>query len=113
DPWGIVASRVWWESKPVSITANQALAAEAAGQDQRCATEAAEEFLREALAGGAGFAEGIKARCGGCRALLGDCASGKGPGPAQSAEAIRGEKRCWPVGLVAARCSGCSKILTA
>src|SRR5262249_30870158 len=24
DPWGIVASRVWWESKPVSITANQA-----------------------------------------------------------------------------------------
>ena len=52
DPGGIVASRVWWESEPVSITANQALAAEAAGEDQRSATEAAEEFLREALAGG-------------------------------------------------------------
>jgi hypothetical protein len=52
DPGGIVASRVWWESDPVSITANQALAAEAAGEGQRSATEAAEEFLREALAGG-------------------------------------------------------------
>ncbi len=52
DPGGIVASRVWWENEPVSITANQALAAEAAGEDQRSATEAAEEFLREALAGG-------------------------------------------------------------
>ena len=52
DPGGIVASRVWWESEPVSITANQALAAEAAGEDQRSATEAAEEFLHEALAGG-------------------------------------------------------------
>jgi hypothetical protein len=48
----IVASRVWWETEPVSITANQALAAEAAGEDQRSAIEAAEEFLREVLAGG-------------------------------------------------------------
>jgi KaiC/GvpD/RAD55 family RecA-like ATPase len=51
DP-GIVASRVCWDTAPVSITANQALAAEATGEDQRSAIEAAEEFLREALAGG-------------------------------------------------------------
>jgi putative DNA primase/helicase len=48
---GIVASRVAWESEPVSITANQALAAEAAGGD-RSARQEAEEFLRGALAGG-------------------------------------------------------------
>ena len=50
DP-GIVASRVCWDSEPVSITANQALAAEAAGEDQRSAIETAEELLRETLAG--------------------------------------------------------------
>jgi hypothetical protein len=49
---GIVASRVCWDTQPVSITASQALAAEAAGEDQRSAIEAAEEFLREVLAGG-------------------------------------------------------------
>ena len=48
----VVASRVCWESEPVSITANQALAAEAAGEDQRSAIEAAEEFLRQTLEGG-------------------------------------------------------------
>jgi hypothetical protein len=49
---GIVASRVWWDPEPVTITASQALAAEAAGEDQRSAIEAAEEFLREVLVGG-------------------------------------------------------------
>jgi hypothetical protein len=48
----IVASRVCWDTEPVTITANQALAAEAAGEDQRSAIEAAVEFLREVLAGG-------------------------------------------------------------
>src|SRR5262249_46802087 len=48
---GIVAPRVAWEGEPVSITANQALAAEAAGGD-RPARRRAEELLRDLLAGG-------------------------------------------------------------
>jgi putative DNA primase/helicase len=51
DP-GIVASRVCWDTAPVSITANQALAAEAGGVEQRSARAEAEEFLCELLAGG-------------------------------------------------------------
>jgi hypothetical protein len=49
---GIVASRVIWDTEPVTITANQALAAEAAGPDQRTAKDEAEEFLRDILADG-------------------------------------------------------------
>jgi hypothetical protein len=48
----IVASRVAWDGEPVIITANQALAAEAAGDDSRTARGDAEEFLRELLASG-------------------------------------------------------------
>jgi hypothetical protein len=48
---GIVASRIAWETEPVSITAGQALAAEAAGTDPT-ARHQAEELLRELLAGG-------------------------------------------------------------
>jgi hypothetical protein len=58
---GIVASRVAWDTEPVAITANQALAAEAAGPDQRSALDAAEEFLREALAQGPVPQKGLKA----------------------------------------------------
>jgi hypothetical protein len=49
---GIVASRVAWETEPVSITANQALAAEAGGTEDRNARAEAEKFLRDLLAGG-------------------------------------------------------------
>jgi putative DNA primase/helicase len=49
---GIVASRVAWESEPVTITANEALAAEAAGGDQRTARADAEEFLSAILVSG-------------------------------------------------------------
>jgi hypothetical protein len=49
---GIVGSRVAWEGEPVSITANQALAAEAAGTDKRSALAEAEDFLRDILASG-------------------------------------------------------------
>jgi hypothetical protein len=48
---GIVASRLAWEGEPVAITANQALAAEAAGSD-RSARQEAKEFLEGALAHG-------------------------------------------------------------
>jgi hypothetical protein len=48
---GIVASRIVWETQPVTITANQALAAEAAGSDGT-AGQQAEELLRDLLAGG-------------------------------------------------------------
>ncbi len=47
----IVASRVAWENEPVAITANQALAADAAGSD-KTARQEADEFLRGALANG-------------------------------------------------------------
>jgi putative DNA primase/helicase len=49
---GIVASRAVWETAPVSITANQALAAEMAGTDKRRALAEAEDFLRDTLSGG-------------------------------------------------------------
>jgi hypothetical protein len=48
---GIVASRIHWESKPVTITANQALAAASAGTDFSARDEA-KEFLEGALANG-------------------------------------------------------------
>ena len=47
-----MASQVVWDTEPVTITANQALAAEAAGTDKRGAEEDAEEFLRDILADG-------------------------------------------------------------
>jgi putative DNA primase/helicase len=49
---GIVASRVAWESQPVTITANQALASEVGGTERRSAKEEAEEFLQDILANG-------------------------------------------------------------
>jgi putative DNA primase/helicase len=48
----IVASRVAWDAEPVTTTADQALAAEAAGDGSRTARGDAEEFLRELLASG-------------------------------------------------------------
>jgi putative DNA primase/helicase len=49
---GIVASRILWEAEPVSITANDALAAEAAGTESRTAKADAMDFLQGALADG-------------------------------------------------------------
>jgi putative DNA primase/helicase len=49
---GIAASRIVWDSEPVTITANEALAAEAAGLESRTAKAEAMALLREALAGG-------------------------------------------------------------
>jgi putative DNA primase/helicase len=49
---GIIASHIVWEPEPVSITANEALAAEAAGSEPRTATAEAADFLRSVLAGG-------------------------------------------------------------
>ena len=46
-------SNIVWESEPVSMTANQALAAEAETSDKRSALAEAEDFLREKLADGA------------------------------------------------------------
>lgn len=48
---GIVASRVAWDSQPVSMTADQAIGAE--GDGEPTAKDDAISFLREALAGGA------------------------------------------------------------
>lgn len=48
---GIIGLRVVFEDEPVSITANEALAAEAAGTDKTTKDEA-KEFLQGALAGG-------------------------------------------------------------
>jgi putative DNA primase/helicase len=52
---------VAWETEPVSITANQALAAEAAGSEQRSAMAEAEEFLKDILASGPVPQKDIKA----------------------------------------------------
>jgi hypothetical protein len=47
---GIVASRILWEAEPVAITANEALAADAAGTETRTAKADAMQFLQAALA---------------------------------------------------------------
>ena len=57
---GIVASRVAWETEPVTMTANQAMAADTAGGEHRKAAEEAEEFLRDILAEGPIAARQIK-----------------------------------------------------
>jgi hypothetical protein len=49
---GIISNYVIWEPKPVSITANEALAAEAGSADQKSARGEAEELLRDLLADG-------------------------------------------------------------
>jgi putative DNA primase/helicase len=50
---GIVASRVKWEPNPVTITANEALAADAApGSDKGFPREEAKDFLQQMLADG-------------------------------------------------------------
>jgi putative DNA primase/helicase len=47
----IVASRIWWDAEPVAITADEALAADAAGTETRTAKAEAIEFLQAVLAG--------------------------------------------------------------
>ena len=49
---GIVTSRLQWEREPVTMTANEALAADAEGKKGHTAVEEAECFLRELLADG-------------------------------------------------------------
>jgi AAA domain-containing protein len=49
---GIVASRIAWDTEPVTVTANEALAAETAGSETRTAKAEAAEFLQAALADG-------------------------------------------------------------
>ena len=49
---GIVASRIVWETEPVVITANEALAAEAAGGETRSGKAEAMEFIAAVLASG-------------------------------------------------------------
>jgi hypothetical protein len=57
---GIVASCVDWESEPVTMTANEALAAEMGGSDAK-PSEEAESFLKELLADGPVPAKQVKA----------------------------------------------------
>jgi hypothetical protein len=57
----IVASRVAWDSEPVTITANQALAAEAAGTEGMTAKDEAIDFLKGILAPGPMPARRVKA----------------------------------------------------
>jgi putative DNA primase/helicase len=49
---GIIASRIVWDGAPVAMTANDAMAAEAAGTEARTAKAEAIEFLQVALANG-------------------------------------------------------------
>jgi hypothetical protein len=49
---GIVASHVLWDPEPVAITANEALAADASGDEGGTAKEEAMELLKGALANG-------------------------------------------------------------
>jgi putative DNA primase/helicase len=57
----IVASCARWEPEPVSMTANDALAADAAGDSNRSAIEEAMEFLRDLLSEGCVPAKEVKA----------------------------------------------------
>jgi hypothetical protein len=57
----IVACRIAWETEPVTITADQAVAAEATGTEQRSAMAEAQDFLRDILANGPVPQKDIKA----------------------------------------------------
>jgi putative DNA primase/helicase len=57
----IVASCARWEPDPVSMTANDALAADAAGDSNRSAIEEAMELLRDLLSEGSVPAKEVKA----------------------------------------------------
>jgi putative DNA primase/helicase len=57
----IVSSCARWEPEPVSMTANDALAADVAGDSNRSAIEEAEEFLRDLLSEGPVSAKDVKA----------------------------------------------------
>ena len=57
---GILASRIFWDADPVAISANEALAAEAAGSETRTAKADAMEFLQAALANGQTPAADVK-----------------------------------------------------
>ena len=48
----ILASRILWDAEPVGITADEALSADAAGNETRTAKAEAMELLQGALAGG-------------------------------------------------------------
>ena len=58
---GIVASRVEWEQEPVTVTADEALAAEAAGAANTSSGVEAENFLQELLAEGPVPAKQVRA----------------------------------------------------
>ena len=58
---GIVASRVEWEHEPVTVTADEALAAEAAGAADTSSGVEAENFLQELLAEGPVPAKQVRA----------------------------------------------------
>ena len=58
---GIVASRVEWEQEPVTVTADEALAAEAAGAADTSSGVEAENFLTELLAEGPVPAKQVRA----------------------------------------------------
>jgi putative DNA primase/helicase len=58
---GIVASRVEWEQQPVTVTADEALAAEAAGAANTSSGVEAENFLQELLAEGPVPAKQVRA----------------------------------------------------
>lgn len=50
----IVASRVWWDTEPIAITADEALAADAAGTETRTAKAEAIEFFASCISRRAG-----------------------------------------------------------
>ena len=58
----IATSAVSWDAEPVSITADQALAADTGGESRPC--DEAESFLKEALSNGAVPAKQLKAEAG-------------------------------------------------
>jgi putative DNA primase/helicase len=58
---GIVASRILWDTEPIAITANEALAADAAGAGRSARDEAA-EWLQELLAKGPMAARDVQAQ---------------------------------------------------
>ena len=75
---GIVASRVDWEHEHVTITANEALAADSGNAAARPCEEA-EGFLRELLADGPAPAKQVQAERSRRRAIVGNRPKGKRP----------------------------------
>jgi AAA domain len=110
---GILASRIVWDSEPVAITANQALAAVAAGASAQTTRDETAEWLETALADGPMSAKDVRSQAEAAGFAWGTVRRAKdrlGIVPQRISEGTDGAGRwVWALPLGSARCSPSSQ----